>query len=83
MTTSIQVRSFTRINSDRSCSIEQAMQQNDLLRSSASTFGRSPHLLTNDLPSQLSMLYAITQQSMASASPSTDLSMESKLKRIK
>ncbi|CAF0863306.1 unnamed protein product [Rotaria sordida] len=61
------------------------MQSNDLLRSSTSPFVRSPHLLSNDLQSQLNMLYALTQQqiSSSSSSSSSDLTLESQIKRIK
>lgn len=58
------------------------MQSNDHFRSSGSPLVRSPHLLANDLQSQLSMLYALTQQSLSSSAP-TDLNMESKNKRFK
>ncbi|CAF2528897.1 unnamed protein product [Rotaria sp. Silwood2] len=58
------------------------MQSNDLLRSSTSPFVRSPHLLSNDLQSQLNMLYALTQQQISSSS-SSDLTLESQIKRIK
>ena len=59
------------------------MQSNDLLHSSTSSpFVRSPHLLPNDLQSQLNMLYALTQQQISSSSPS-DLTFESQIKRIK
>ncbi|CAF0721727.1 unnamed protein product [Rotaria sordida] len=63
----------------------QKMQSNDLLRSSTSPFVRSPHLLSNDLQSQLNMLYALTQQqiSSSSSSSSSDLTLESQIKRIK
>lgn len=64
------------------------MQPNDLLRSSTTPFVRSPHLLSNDLQSQLNMLYALTQQQMSQSSSATpsvpsDLSLESQMKRIK
>ncbi|CAM4794457.1 unnamed protein product [Rotaria magnacalcarata] len=63
------------------------MQTNDLLRSSTSPFVRSPHLLGNDLQSQLNMLYALTQQQISSssttASSPSDLTLESQIKRIK
>jgi hypothetical protein len=58
------------------------MQSNDFLRSSTSSFVRSPHLIANDLQSQLNMLYALTQQQLSSSSPS-DLTSESQIKRIK
>ncbi|CAF0875582.1 unnamed protein product [Rotaria sp. Silwood1] len=58
----------------------QKMQSNDLLHSSTSPFVRSPHLLSNDLQSQLNMLYALTQQQISSSS---DLTLESQIKRIK
>jgi hypothetical protein len=54
------------------------MQSNDLLRSSTSSFPGSSHLLSNDLQSQLNMLYALTQQQISSSSPS-----DSKIKRVK
>jgi hypothetical protein len=56
------------------------MQPNDLLPSSP--FVRSPHLLPGDLQSQLSMLYALTQQQLSSSS-SSDLTLESQMKRVK
>jgi hypothetical protein len=61
------------------------MQSNDLLRSSTSPFVCSPHLLGNDLQSQLNMLYALTQQQIpsSSSSSSSDLTLESQIKRIK
>lgn len=63
------------------------MQSNEFLRSSTSPLVRPPHLLPGDLQSQLSMLYALSQQSLphvpnASSSPS-DTTLESKLKRFK
>jgi hypothetical protein len=54
------------------------MQSNDLLRSSTSSFTGSAHLLPGDLQSQLSMLYALTQQQISSSSSS-----DSKIKRVK
>jgi hypothetical protein len=57
------------------------MQSNDLLRSSTSSFVPSPHLLPSDLQSQLNMLYALTQQQISSSS--SDLTLESQIKRIK
>jgi hypothetical protein len=56
------------------------MQSNDLHRSSTSSFSGSSHLLSNDLQSQLHMLYALTQQQQqVSSSPPSD----SKIKRVK
>lgn len=55
------------------------MQSNDFLRSSTTPFMESPHLFTNNLQSQLSMLYALAQQQISSSlSPS-----DSKIKRVK
>jgi len=59
------------------------MQSNDFLRSSTSSFVRSPHLIANDLQSQLNMLYALTQQQLSSSSSPSDLTSESQIKRIK
>ncbi|CAF1372487.1 unnamed protein product [Adineta steineri] len=61
------------------------MQSNDLHHSSTNSFVRSPHLLANDLQSQLTMLYALTQQQISSPSSSSpsDLTLESQIKRIK
>ena len=59
------------------------MQSNDLLRSSTSPFVRAPHLIANDLQSQLNMLYALTQQQISSSSSPSDMTMESQIKRIK
>jgi hypothetical protein len=56
------------------------MQSNDLLRSSTSPFVRSPHLIASDLQSQLNMLYALTQQQISSSS-SSDLTLDSQIKR--
>lgn len=56
------------------------MQSNDLLPSTTSPFVRSPHLLSGDLHSQLNMLYALTQQQLSSSS---DLTIESQMKRLK
>ncbi|UJR35452.1 hypothetical protein I4U23_028208 [Adineta vaga] len=62
----------------------QKMQSNDLLRSSTSQFVRSPHLIANDLQSQLNMLYALTQQQISSSTSSpSDTTIESQIKRIK
>jgi hypothetical protein len=46
------------------------MQSNDFISSS--------HLLSNDLQTQLNMLYALTQQQISLSSPS-----DSKIKRVK
>ncbi|CAF2543272.1 unnamed protein product [Rotaria sp. Silwood2] len=58
------------------------MQSNDFLRSSTTPFIESPHLFSNDLQSQLSILYALTQQQISSSSSSLSPS-DSKVKRIK
>ncbi|CAF1440189.1 unnamed protein product [Adineta ricciae] len=61
----------------------QKMQSSDLLRSSTSPFVHAPHLIANDLQSQLNMLYALTQQQISSSSSPSDTTMESQVKRIK
>ncbi|CAF0891916.1 unnamed protein product [Rotaria sp. Silwood1] len=59
------------------------MQSNDFLRSSTTPFIESPHLFTNNLQSQLSMLYALTQQQISSSSSSLLSPSDSKIKRVK
>ncbi|CAF0917837.1 unnamed protein product [Rotaria sordida] len=61
----------------------QKMQSNDFLRSSTTPFIESSHLFTNNLQSQLSMLYALTQQQISSSSSSLSSPSDSKIKRIK
>ncbi len=56
------------------------MQSNDLLRSSMSSFPGTSPLIPSDLQSQLSMLYALTQQQISSSSSSPS---DSKIKRVK
>lgn len=54
------------------------MQSNDFHHSSTNPFMESSHLFSNDLQSQLNMLYALTQHQLASST-----SPDSKTKRIK